>query len=950
MASDADMVERDDLLGRLMREGVDGAGGFWDVRGEVGAGKTVLLREVARRKSRHDVVAWVDVQDYLTGLAVDEEQARPEAVAYWDNEFRRFSRMLSSLAEDLWGRSWDAVADAMEDTGRAADPAAVWDKVARLTEAFQSAASHRIRERAEDGGRVYVLVDNFGLIYSEAPGEVPPDGLGKWLRNLLAGLRDAVVAVARDVDPRERALAGATALDVGGLTAGQVRDYLVRRLGSQGAEIAPAVADFTGGHALAVGLIADLVSLEQRHGQSAADLIRQLVSLEQRHGQSAADLIHQLGTGRDDRLTLRDRLLERVLRTSEFTDPAVREGLYCLWAVRRFDFPLLERLLEASGLDEGHLLAERLVRYSFVERLSSADQPLEQYFVVHDHVREHGRELVSSVRLSMLAGVAQSYYQGKMAAHLDNYEGWSRYEDASWQAMVREWLYLVARLDGDEERKDARVGMAELFLNAFWWYGNYVPFRFCEELLADWAETADAGRDGVARAWGDWLRELYLRYPKGWRRQATAEEWRAVRQRLVMFLRSRPELREREQTKEREQAKKSVRRVRALMDIYLAEAERFLDPRNAQVEKLLQEARELFLQDEEQWDAAWVFFHQAEAALGREDPQSAMTISDEGWRECRALAEDGDDDPELAANLHRIHADAAWMLGHRGLALDLYARAALHAYKFQVSVGALVDEYTQAFLAEMHERAADRLAEMHAGGDWQVADEAGARIRQFFAPYWRDMDAAGMAGLDGLAELLDTGQAAEAVLRLFPPPPIGADLRRPDTAYALTAGVVLYEMEDELVQPPGTPLAPVDPDTDTDTDTDTDLTQEIDMEPSAAVVVADATGVIQSWNAEAQRLFGYPAEEVIGRTLDVIVPEPYQHQHWTGFRAVMNGEDVGLDHGAVRVPVRHRDGSVAHCAVRLIALLDPWDIPVGAVAVFVGHQPEGAGFSELPEL
>ena len=43
------------------------------------------------------------------------------------------------------------------------------------------------------------------------------------------------------------------------------------------------------------------------------------------------------------------------------------------------------------------------------------------------------------------------------------------------------------------------------------------------------------------------------------------------------------------------------------------------------------------------------------------------------------------------------------------------------------------------------------------------------------------------------------------------------------------------------------------------------------MEPFAAVV-ADATGTIQSWNAEAERLFGYPAEEVIGRTLDVIVP------------------------------------------------------------------------------
>jgi PAS domain S-box-containing protein len=121
------------------------------------------------------------------------------------------------------------------------------------------------------------------------------------------------------------------------------------------------------------------------------------------------------------------------------------------------------------------------------------------------------------------------------------------------------------------------------------------------------------------------------------------------------------------------------------------------------------------------------------------------------------------------------------------------------------------------------------------------------------------------------------------------------------------------------------------------------------MEPFA-VVVADATGTIEAWNAGAERLFGYPAGEVIGRTLDVIVPESYRDRHWTGFREVMNGDVVELDHGAVRVPVRLRDGSVAQCAVRLVALPDPWGRPVGAVAVFMRQQPEGDGFAELPEV
>jgi PAS domain S-box-containing protein len=119
---------------------------------------------------------------------------------------------------------------------------------------------------------------------------------------------------------------------------------------------------------------------------------------------------------------------------------------------------------------------------------------------------------------------------------------------------------------------------------------------------------------------------------------------------------------------------------------------------------------------------------------------------------------------------------------------------------------------------------------------------------------------------------------------------------------------------------------------------------------SFAVVVADATGVIQSWNAEAQRLFGYSAEEVVGRTLDVIVPDSYRDRHWTGFRGLMNSKNVELDRGAVSIPVQHHDGSTARYAVRLIALVDPWDRLAGAVGVFAERPPEDEELPELPEL
>ena len=35
-----------------------------------------------------------------------------------------------------------------------------------------------------------------------------------------------------------------------------------------------------------------------------------------------------------------------------------------------------------------------------------------------------------------------------------------------------------------------------MFLDAFWWWGNYVHFDFCDQLLADVAQLTAAARRG----------------------------------------------------------------------------------------------------------------------------------------------------------------------------------------------------------------------------------------------------------------------------------------------------------------------------------------------------------------------------------------------------------------------------------------------------------------------
>src|SRR3546814_10063811 len=54
-----------------------------------------------------------------------------------------------------------------------------------------------------------------------------------------------------------------------------------------------------------------------------------------------------------------------------------------------------------------------------------------------------------------------------------------------------------------------------------------------------------------------------------------------------------------------------------------------------------------------------------------------------------------------------------------------------------------------------------------------------------------------------------------------------------------------------------------------------------------AVIVSDAEGIIRLWNAGAERIFGFPAAEALGRSLDIIIPERLRERHWSGYAETM---------------------------------------------------------------
>jgi PAS domain S-box-containing protein len=117
---------------------------------------------------------------------------------------------------------------------------------------------------------------------------------------------------------------------------------------------------------------------------------------------------------------------------------------------------------------------------------------------------------------------------------------------------------------------------------------------------------------------------------------------------------------------------------------------------------------------------------------------------------------------------------------------------------------------------------------------------------------------------------------------------------------------------------------------------------------SDAIVATDRDGRITFWNPGAERIFGFTADEAVGQSLDIIIPENLRARHWSGFRHTVATGTSRYGHGdLLSVPGLTKDGRKISVEFTIVMLRDAMQTVTGTLAVM---RDVTKRFEEVREL
>lgn len=100
-----------------------------------------------------------------------------------------------------------------------------------------------------------------------------------------------------------------------------------------------------------------------------------------------------------------------------------------------------------------------------------------------------------------------------------------------------------------------------------------------------------------------------------------------------------------------------------------------------------------------------------------------------------------------------------------------------------------------------------------------------------------------------------------------------------------------------------------------------------------SVIYADRSGAIIRWNRASAALFGYSADEALGQSLDLIIPEHLRAAHWSGFGTAMTKGVMKLQGRPTLTRALHKSGRKIYVEMTFaIVKSDDGDV-LGSVAM-----------------
>ena len=101
-----------------------------------------------------------------------------------------------------------------------------------------------------------------------------------------------------------------------------------------------------------------------------------------------------------------------------------------------------------------------------------------------------------------------------------------------------------------------------------------------------------------------------------------------------------------------------------------------------------------------------------------------------------------------------------------------------------------------------------------------------------------------------------------------------------------------------------------------------------------AIISTDRSGAVIRWNHAATALFGYSAEEVLGQSVELIIPEHLRAAHWSGFDAAMARGATKLEGRPTLTRAIHKSGRRLYVEMTFAVVKGDTESEVlGAVAV-----------------